>query len=260
MKKTLAWLAVGILVVGLVLTIILRVTVTLREQTIAERKPLTLERLDQLAKRMERPQAVQTPQTEILGEADATVGIPLPERLERVPSPEDLARKFAKEGHERGIARDAVVFKAFEGVLGTFGFADNFTFQVGEILMSAGEWDDARRYLGQALEESTSRSVFRRVCARLAWLEEDPQKAVRLLELSIDEEALSSRIEDNRIAGKDRVADLLATTLEERLADAVELCRSTGSEVLAYHYLERLGRHNPEAARRVDGESREEWG
>ena len=246
---------------GVILCGILYVAIVLREQTIAERKPLSLDRLDELAGRMARPLAVQTEQTEARAEssaaAEVSVRAPLPKRLERVPTPEILLKTFANQGHENAIAGDAELLKAFEGVLRLIGAAQGSTSQVGEMLMRAGKWDDARRYFYQALDESPNRFIFSKVCGRLAWLEEDPERAARLLKLSIDEARVSSRIgpQKNGRAGNGATPDMWDRMLRERLSNAVELCRVTGSEALANHYLERLRLCDPEAALRFDGES-----
>ena len=267
MKRKVGWIVFGIFAVGIVLGAVLYVGISAREKAIAGREPLSMEELDWLAERLgvlivdegrqtAQPEGVNDPETL----EDMVAAPAIPTRLERVPSPEMLAEKFASEkltrseDVKRRIARELEVMKAFEAAVSTFGpkrSAANFTWQVGSILMKAGKWDDARRYFYQALEEST-KPVFTRVCSQLAWLEDDPEKAVRLLELSIDEKKLSSKIRNRRREGNDAGADMWAGLLQERLSNALELAEATGSHALASHYRERLRMNGLEPAQHYD--------
>jgi len=257
----LRWFIVGVLVVAVVLGTVVYVGVGNRRAAIANRAPLSMEELDRLAERTgvqvaeEASQAEGVAPNETQEEAASAPEIPI--ALAGVPSHEVLFEKFARSSPEARskVGQDAELLKVFEGALRTLGpkrWSSNFTPQVGEILMYAGEWEDARGYLNQALEESTSRFTFRRVCAKLAWLEEDPEKAAYLLELSIDEEYLSDCIREWTSRGEQQSADVFAGILQERLSNAVELCRATGSDALAEHYLGRLRHHDPEAAQTLD--------
>ena len=57
---------------------------------------------------------------------------------------------------------------------------------IGECMMAYGEWESARRYLWAAVDayETTDPTQCKNVLDSLAWLEDDPEKAARLLDLS----------------------------------------------------------------------------
>lgn len=256
MKKILGWLAVGIVCVVIVLCAILYAAVTVRGRTIAERKPLTLEELDRSAKKLrlrhelafqqefQEASPTEVTDTEAESSAKAEASLPLPRQLAGRPSFETLEKRFGLQGlSQDGIAKDAKYLKALEGMAQAVGIADGLTHQVGAMLLARGKWDDARRYLYQVLEETSYTVYYRTACAELAWLEEDPEKAVRLLELSIDEKNQHGL----------RV-DLWTRTLQERLSNAVELCQATGSEALADFYREKMLLYKPEAESQFDSQ------
>lgn len=262
MKKALGWLVVAVLFLGVVLFAFLYVSVSERKQSIAGREPLTLEELDSIAKEVARPAAPEAaPATSKPEPGEITkvsTSPSLPEPLERTPSPEVLETRFASRGRKSTASRDAKFTKVFDGVLRSVGAGEDFTWQVGRVLMRAGEWEEARHYFHEALDERPNRFIFGEICAQLAWIETDPEKAARLLALSIDEEFNASRIGTQivTIPGGGTV-DAWAQTLRQRLENAVELCRATGSEALADYYLERLRNYDPEAASRFDEKSLE---
>lgn len=98
-------------------------------------------------------------------------------------------------------------------------------------LMSLGEWDEARRCFWLVLDAPLDRYFHRDAYAKLAWLEVDPEIAARYL-------ALSAQGDEHG----------------EWLANAYDLCRVTGSDALAEHYLAQLRIQNPEMARQYEGE------
>lgn len=101
MKKILGRLAVGMIIVGGIVSGILYVAVSLREQAITQRKPLTVAELDHLARTIERPGAFQTAQTAPRAAAEASRPMPLPGQLERLRfhNPE-AARRFDRESQQ----------------------------------------------------------------------------------------------------------------------------------------------------------------
>ena len=86
--------------------------------------------------------------------------------------------------------------------------------------MERGDRDGARRYFRETLDSPRFSNA-----GALAWLETDPEKAARLLELSC-------QVHSNPF----------------RLINAVKLARATGNDALAEHYLNRLRLHHPENA------------
>jgi hypothetical protein len=101
--------------------------------------------------------------------------------------------------------------------------------------MRLGQWDAARRYYWQVLDSDVRPYIRDSALANLAWLEEDPEKAALLLELSCENDQ------------------------GHLLASAIRLCLATGSDALADHYIARLfakepqwKRYHPEWARRLD--------
>ncbi len=256
MKKVFVWLLVATLIGGTVLFGFLYASVKQRELTIAARAPLSMQDLGRLVNELKDRGAIQIPRAEPASQDSATADVltsaPLPDRLATVATLDILSHKFAHGG--RGVKQDVKVVKVYEGLLQIIGKADSFTWQVGEMLLGAGEWDEARSYFYQALEESPNSFVSAKAASRLAWLEPDPEMAAYFLELSINEVFMAARIAQESVGSN--VVDAYTHILQERLTDAIELCRATGSDALARHYHERLRVHFPEAAAGMEGEPR----
>jgi len=264
-RVVLAIVAVVIVFAGIVSMI-----VCLRSRALADREYLTVEELIRLAKTLQPPAITETSepvQTEDAADpgSNEPVHVPVPTRLKRVPTPEILTERFANNlEHRRENAIRAEMMKVVESILWTVGAkteAKDWTRGVGRALLWAGKWDGARRYLYETLRTTDSNGRFRGACAQLAWLEQDPTKAARLLELSLqgDDEWLSVQIElagtvnmvaPTRRTGIDRVS--IRATL---LANAVELTGATGSRALESHYLELLRVESAELARNFGSEA-----
>ena len=101
--------------------------------------------------------------------------------------------------------------------------ADEWAWILGVEMMTGGDWDGARRYLQETLNSPSFSNG-----GALAWLESDPEKAARLLDLS---------------CRKNNVFSLI---------NAVELTRATGSDALTEHYLTRLRLQAPERAQEYE--------
>ena len=250
----------AVVVVVVVLTGIVSVVVSLRREAISAREPLTLEEIDQLANRMWPVEDLRRAKAESATDPESMETVstpsPLPTRLARTLSPEELAEKFRESG-KFGKQQEIAVggMKAIESMLRIFGTereACIWALDIGQELMKTGECDAARRYLYEALDPPVAYYYFK-VCARLAWLEKDPENAARLLELSCEDKYgwMSDAVERKRVTGHDYGADHYI----ERLSNAVELSRATGSDALADHYLERLRAADLEAARYFEEES-----
>lgn len=147
-----------------------------------------------------------------------------------------LAERFKyKDPRQQGKAKrlgfkgsfSSVVFKLFGDSHGLPGYV------TGLSKMKLGQWDDAQRHFWAALDappHSPGRpAVNRMVCMKLAWLEDDPEKAVRFLEISCQPGAgVQNGNHDIR---------------EEAMRNAISLCRTTGSTALRDHYKARLDAH-----------------
>ncbi len=215
----------------------LQVVVNIRKQSITSREALSMETLEQLSFDMGSVEA-GLPESITDGvEASETILSTLPRRLEGVATREMALEKFVTEASKRDMERRALNLsgaKVAESVLWTVG-ADNkathVAFNIGWAHLMKGEFDEARGYFQDIIDSPFNEYTLpyhRMACGNLAWLEDDPEKAARLLELSCQ--------------GKPGMA----------LLDAAELCRLTGSDELAEHYSERLRSEFPEFANRLD--------
>ena len=261
MKKLIGWAVVIIVVAVAVFSALVLVFMGLREQELALRPLPTLENLDEVADGMTAlvaERVAQAEQAERAAEPDGgeeEAAAPLPVRLEQVPSPEALTEQFISPGADQPVVARGC--KTIEAVLRTVGAADtarDWAWETGRHLMWAGDWDAARGYLHELLDEPHASPRYRDACGRLAWLEEDPHKAARFLEMSCDDTWLKFKL----ATGSKDMARVHSGLLERHLSNAVELTRATGSDALADHYLERLRLLNPETARGFDVDSETE--
>jgi len=235
MKKGRGWnVVVFALAAFAILAGAIAVKIELREREIAMHSPPSLDDLAELSTRLGptvQGLAEPTDSTEApLDEPAPQQPTALPSRLERPVSPDE--RPTTNDALEaRWIA---TVCKICEGV---FSFvsekeAAGWAWERGQELTRLGEWDAARRCYWVALDAPLEPNIIRFACAELAWLEDDPEKALRYLELSCQGDSHGTW-----------------------LPNAVDLCRTTGSNALADHYLARMRRENPEMARLFDMES-----
>jgi hypothetical protein len=244
MAKKRKWI-IPVLVGGVVILIGLFVTViVLNERSLVRPVSARLRDLDRLEARLETASEDTPPQTvtmaadglesaEGIGAEEVVVDAPR-EALERCVSPAMLDARFKRKDPER-LFKDTIkmhIRKTKEIMPGVLGQEPHNPSLNGERMMSLGRWDAARRYFWEAIEDKNT-ELFRRKysCGQLAWLEEDPKRAARLLALSCE---------------GDRTGYLLH--------EAVTLCRATGSDALAEHYLARLCADHPETARMYYGD------
>ena len=114
--------------------------------------------------------------------------------------------------------------------------------------MAYGEWESARRYMWAAVDayETWWPSMCKLELGRLAWLEDDPEKAARLLRLSCQGEF---KVPDSL---QDEHPDIADSHASMALANAIKLCKKTGSATLAEHYLARLRSEYPAQAKEYE--------
>ena len=104
-----------------------------------------------------------------------------------------------------------------------------------EISLTRCNWDEARRHLAECLRHCENNGMRQHVCKCLAWLEDDPELAVRYME------AASS--------GGDWVS----------LMFCVKLALASGSPELAQYYTERGRSGVPEFDRKLAGFTMAGW-
>ncbi len=231
----------AIAAVVVVLAGIVSMVISLRGRAITDREPFTLEELDQLSARLELmapSEPIESAQTYSATDSgsDEHAEVPVPTRLERTLSPEELAEKIRwnDDGARRRTKMQIAIFRMIETAswaVGTEATAGHWAFRIGIDHMVLGDWEDARGYLYEALAAPPSHFSRRSICGTLAWLEPDPEKAARLLELACQ--------------GKEDVDG-------GALINAIRLAEATGSDALADHYLNRLRRESPEQVRLLD--------
>ncbi len=258
--KKLKWVVIGILVVGMVVVSTLFFAITVRERMMTDYESFTLDELDQFVAKRGLSAVWTESATNSEAVKNATAKTPLPDRLERAPSPEALTKVFVADEHSAALV--ARMMKVSETAQWIFGTEESelydWTNHIGEALMKSGEWDAARGYLYEALEMANSKRITNFLCARLAWLEEDPEKAAHLLGLSLqgDEEWLSQEHDwpgTQSIVVRNRRKGIMRISWRaELLANAVELTMATGSDSLAEHYLGQLRVECPELALTFD--------
>ncbi len=228
MKKPSRWLLVlGVfLALVMILAGFLSVAFFARQNDLALVTPPTLEDLQALDVQLDPSSEKRAPQTS--EDAGATVvnldesgsASTLPARLARALSPEELAAKFKRDDpQKRSVFRQecgAVVLRVFGKK------ASILELNIGLNKLGHGDWDSARLHLWAAIDAGGDPSVLQYASAKLAWLEDDPEKAARYLELSCQGDGG------------------WLNTQEQALRNAVSLCKATGSTALKDHYSERL--------------------
>lgn len=154
-------------------------------------------------------------------------------RLKRAPSPDEIAGRFRPaQGVGRIITAAKVGFaKRLDGALYALNPEKCKRFAAAIAIDSAdlGDFDTARTYFREALEADAPPRIHKHICVSLAWLEDDPGVAEKLLERAC--------------AGDDYDYGLYSAA---RLADA------TGSIELRDHYVARLRKVNPKMAEPFD--------
>lgn len=232
MVKRAGWIVLAFVGGFIILTSLMMVLVDLRQSHLAARKPPTLRDLDELTDRFALATPHEDPHAEDtipghpagLGNAEPPT---LPSRLESNPSSDDILSRFTENrpGMRLQLRIATRIYEVLEAMSASISEdqPDHRTFELGRMMMGLGEWDAARRCFWEALDAPLDPRFHRYACAKLAWLEDDPEKALRYLELSCQGD-------------------------DYWLPNAIFLCRTTGSGALAEHYLARLRVENPEVA------------
>ena len=185
-----------------VVACLLKCVVEVRDHELAVRNPVALSDLDALGKRLDLAAKNQDPVQ--VDEAE-TANSSQPEAATPTPLPTRLARSFStQEGPTRFLVtdrRDRLKMRAISTVLriddsiscllgrrSRNGYHTSAI--IGYDMMKLGRWKSARRYLWAAVDayETTDPTQCKLALGALAWLEEDPEKAAGLLQLSCEGE------------------------------------------------------------------------
>ncbi len=229
----------------------------------AKQEPPTVEELGAIvAGHMNWPpedahEAVVSPKA---GDEDAAQPSP-PTRLAGRPSREVLAERYQRKDTNGGAkVAEARLIGGVARVFGPDGATEGLTWEAGRRLMWAGEWDAARGYLYEVVLGATgSSTAYRDACGWLAWLEDDPEKAARLLDMSANDRATRDHVARGSLVARSpgheldsALAKAELADLEKRLGNAVELAHVTGSDALAEYYMAKLRALSPVAARELE--------
>ena len=241
MKKFLAGGFVVLVVIAMVVGAFVGIASRSLDRELATLTAPTLEELDALGARLAEAEPQESPEVPKPQEAGDTETLieessVLPTRLASMLSPELLEERFAASPDELWRYQLLTpVTKLLEGAFSVVSekWSADLIFERSRQLMAVGKWDEARRCLWKVLDAPLDPSLHRHALESLAWIEEDPEIAARLLELSVQG--------DDQCHG-------------HMLANAVKLSRVTGSNALAEHYLARLRTEDPEMARRYEEE------
>lgn len=235
MKKKLRCAIAAAAVITAILAGFLAIAVHQRERQLDERKPPTIRDLEMLKERFLAAVAVSE---DVAGREDApeaasgekapTLRSELPDRLENACSLRKLEWRFkVRYATEINKARaKAALHKLSEAITAYISPEEvgMWASYRGSEMMALGDWDAARHCYWGALDgDYLGPRIDRGICAKLAWLERDPEMAYHYLELSCE-------------GDKDGTY----------LSSAVDLCLATGSNALAEHYLARLRTVNPQ--------------
>lgn len=245
------------LVVITLITAICFVTfiVELRGRDLALRTPMALENLDKLGERLnpgipqvddagvDEPMPVEDIKTNQSTEINFET---LPTRLERRLSFEEITRLRGTIGQKRRLE---LLFRST-----AIRIDDSVSFVLGkeplngihtssalaQDMMDLRDWESAKQYLLEAVkvyetEDPTRCKIY---LGLLAWLEEDLEKAGKLLELSCQGEF---RLPYPPYEDRPEIA-------ASQLWNAYRICKETESRVLADHYLTRLWEEYPKFA------------
>lgn len=232
--------------------------VEVRGRDLALHTPIALENLDELGERLDpglpqvddegidKPSPVEGIETNQSAQSEAMTSDLLPTRLERKLSFQEMTKLHGAIDRQTRFellfrttalrVEDSVRFVFGKGPLNGIHTSS----ALGYDMMTLGNWESARQYLWEAVEvyETEDSTQCKITLGLLAWLEDDLEKAARLLELSCQGEfrAPYPPYDD---------APALAAS---QLSNAYRLCRETASDVLAAHYLARIWEEYPELA------------
>jgi len=169
--------------------------------------------------------AAPTPTDELAPDTPAEE-TPIDMRLNRTPATADLTRAFDSANRESNQFAETG-FQLLESVawFAKWGTRKGLAYRVGSEKLRNGNMEDARDYYFSALSAhlDDDDSYWGDLYAQLAWVEEDPEIAVRYIEKSLD-------LPDD--AQKDVLIPIY-------LSNAIELAVATDSQDLAEHYYTR---------------------
>jgi len=264
MKKGRVWGILAILFMTVsVMICLVKYAVDGRDRELALRKPLTLSDLDELGNRLDPaiqsqvPPRVEVAETAKSAQPETMAPSTLPTRLERSLSTEKLARlRTVSRTRDKLQARTRMTALRIVGSIShVLGTSTNSEFEhipaaIGYEMMSLGNWESAKRYLWAAVDtyETFDTTQCKFVLGALAWLEDDPEKAARLLQLSCQGEFLVP----SRYQGEFTHSETFAAS---QLLNAFDLCKETDSAALAEHYLARLRTEYPIQAEEYEDRS-----
>jgi len=212
-------IAIGALAIIALSVAILQVIGSIFVQRPVQRRSLTMEDINRLAKELAAPEAGDTRQW-ASEPAEGTsppesVREPLPRRLERAATAEERAEHFRNRNFLRFAASLVYTNPAFDAVCRLAGHRDVSAFLRGQVMIRNGDWDGARSCFTTVLEETQDPFARHAAFLQLAWVEDDPELAARCLEIACHDDAnLQNGV----------------------LLSASELARTTGSDALAGHY------------------------
>jgi hypothetical protein len=254
MKKELRWKTLVIAVIAVVIVCgLVSLVEYLRERKRASRKSYTLDDLEILAE-----QLASTSKEEASGTTDkpiaangtmadkAVTSAALPSRLEATVPPETLAkRRVTRRLRDRLFIR----LRTITGYKGPHRPAF-----MGSDMMQLGEWDAARHYLWEAVEvyKTSDPTQCKIALGQLAWLEDDPEKAARLLQLSCQGKFQLPYPLNKSRRYQEGFPNYEERTAANQLLNAFNLCEQTESVALADHYLTRLRREYPVQAKEYE--------
>ncbi len=258
MKKRLIWYILAfVLVVVSLISGILTSVVQVREHELASRPPVSLQDLDELGKRLDPSTKSQNPQVDETAESaqpETITPTSIPTRLERSLSTQELAKLFKSTRQKDRLEKwaEATLLKTVGSASHALGRATTAEYvhipaEIGFDMMALGNWESARRNLWAAVDvyEASYPANCKNVLGRLAWLENDPEKAAHLLQLACQGEFLKPTRHQGELAHSARAA-------ARQLMNAYTLCMATDSAVLAEHYLARLRTEYPTQAREFE--------
>jgi len=227
MKRRLGWAVAVVAVAIAILAGCLALAANQRGRQRTKRQPPTIRDLKALK------MTLQATATLAQGEAgpEDSLDVPLngkgptprPSCLAAPSSLLELALRF-KTAENRKARFKAALYEASEVITAYVSPEEvgMWAWYQGREMLALGDWDAARRCYWDALDANLSPHITRDSCAKLAWLERDPEMAHRYLELSCEGDSVTY------------------------LRNALDLCLVTGSNALAEHYLARLRAVNPQ--------------
>jgi len=232
MKKLAIGLSCIIFILAILVCIVQYKTI-IQRQSIMAREPLTVSDLDNLAHEW----GVTGQEGHFLSTGVNSDEV-APKQLENRPSLKRTltkAEKLSITEDKQNSIYDWAMLRFTESIatlylsLGIDEGAGFYYYDTATVADSIGDWETARHFYRKALDYPIWPRIRQVSLVRLAWMEDDPLVADRLLGLALPEK-VSTRA----------------------LYDATDLAWRTGSDDLFENYLERLRVENPEIASQFD--------